>query len=193
WSLYGIVSAITYQGGFLDSTIEEFHSTFGFDDFGRPAVAKNQATLIYDLKGAHTVFLEKPTDGGLTDPTCGVRDGPGQLAQRWQLSLEGAVKIPVGGKRLLLSTGRTDYGMQASFQRFGNHHAIYVDVAAVYYAGADDPAPQDAQVVPTLVLGYEYKLTARTNLNLQAYVSPSVYGGETTDLDELTGIKYQYS
>jgi hypothetical protein len=103
------------------------------------------------------------------------------------------VKIPVAGKRLLLSTGRTDYGIQASLQRPSNHHAIYVDVAAVYYAGADDPAPQDAQIVPTLVVGYEYMLTPRTNLNLQAYVSPSVYGSETTDLDELTGMKYQYS
>src|SRR5262245_4093667 len=35
WSIYGIVSAITYQGGFLDSTIEQFHDTFGFSSFGR--------------------------------------------------------------------------------------------------------------------------------------------------------------
>ena len=193
WTLYGIVSAITYQGGFLDSTIEEFHSTFGFSDFGRPAVERNQATLIYDLKGAHTVFLDKPTDGGFTDPTLGVRYGPWQLSQRSQLVLEGAVKIPVGGKRLLLSTGRTDYGMQASFQRLGNHHAIYVDLAAVYYDGAAEPAPQDRQVIPTLVFGYERKLTARTNLNLQGYISTSVYSRDQTDLDELLGEKYQYS
>jgi len=193
WTAYAIASAITYQGGFLDSSIESFHDAFGFSSFGRPAVERDQATLIYDLKGAHVVFLDAPTDGGFTDPTIGFRYTGWQPLEKWRLSLEGAVKIPVGGKRLLLSTGRTDYGIQASLQRPGNHHAIYVDVAAVYYAGADDPAPQDAQVVPTLVLGYEYKLTARTNLNLQAYVSPSVYGGETTDLDELTGIKYQYS
>ncbi len=54
------MSAISYQGGFLDSTIESFHDTFGFSSFGRPAVARNQATLIYDLKGAQVVFLEEP-------------------------------------------------------------------------------------------------------------------------------------
>jgi uncharacterized protein DUF3187 len=193
WTLYGIVSAISYQGGFLDSSIEQFHDTFGFSSFGRPAVERNQATLIYDLKSAQVVFLDKPTDGGLTDPTFGVRYGPWQLSQRWQLALEGAVKIPVGGKRLLLSTGRTDYGMQASFQRFGNHHAFYVDLSAVYYDGAAQPAPQDRQVIPTLVFGYERKLTARTNLNLQGYVSTSVYSHDQTDLDELLGVKYQYS
>jgi hypothetical protein len=194
WTAYGIVSAITYQGGFLDSSIESFHDTFGFSSFGRPAVARDQATLVYDLKGAHTVFLDDPpTDGGLTDPTIGVRYTGFQPLQNWRVSVEAAAKIPVGGKRLLLSTGRTDYGVQASFQRPSRNHAIYVDLAAVYYAGATEPAPQDSQVIPTLVIGYEYKLTPRTNLNLQAYVSESVYSSDQTDLDELTGMKYQYS
>jgi Protein of unknown function (DUF3187) len=193
WTAYAIASAITYQGGFLDSAIEGFHDTFGFSSFGRPAVERNQATLVYDLKGARVVLLEKPTDGGLTDPTIGVRYTGFQPLQNWRLSLEGAAKIPVAGRRLLLSTGRADYGVQASLQRPGNKHAIYVDLAAVYYAGSSAPAPQDSQVIPTLVLGYEYKLTANTNVNLQAYVSESVYSSDQTDLDELTGMKYQYS
>jgi hypothetical protein len=193
WTAYGIVSAITYQGGFLDSTIEQFHDTFGFSSFGRPAVERNQAALVYDLKGAHVVFLEKPTDGGFLDPTIGARYTGWQPLQNWQLSLEAAAKIPVDGERLLLSTGKTDFGVQASLQHPGTRHAFYVDLAAVYYAGANQPAPQDSQVIPTLVLGYEYKLTARTNLNLQAYVSTSPYSSDQTDLDELTGTKYQYT
>ena len=193
WTAYGIVSAITYQGGYLDSAIEQFHDTFGFSSFGRPAVGRNEATLIYDLKGAHVVLLEKPTDGGLTDPTIGIRYTGFQPLQNWRLSVEAAAKIPVGGRRLLLSTGRADYGVQASLQRPSRNHAVYVDLAAVYYAGASMPAAQDSQIIPTLVLGYEYKLTARTNLNLQAYVSQSVYSSDQTDLDELTGTKYQYS
>ena len=193
WTAYAIASAIKYQGGFLDSTIESFHDTFGFSSFGRPAVARNQATLVYDLKGAHVVLLDKPTDGGLTDPTIGIRYAGWQPLQNWRVSLEAATKIPVTGRRLLLSTGRTDYGVQVSLQRPGNHHALYVDLAAIYYAGASQPAPQDSQIIPTLVLGYEYQLTARTNLNLQSYVSTSVYSHDQTNLDELTGTKYQYS
>jgi hypothetical protein len=193
WTAYAIASAITYQGGFFDSTIEEFHDTFGFSSFGRPAVARNQATLVYDLKGAKVVFFEQPTDGGLTDPTIGLRYTGWQPLQNWRLSLETAVKVPVAGRRLLLSTGRTDYGVQASLQRPGNHHAFYIDVAAVYYAGASEPAPQDSQVLPTLVLGWEYKLTPQTNVNVQVYGSDSVYTDNQTDLDELTGNKYQYS
>src|SRR5262245_48032232 len=73
WSVYGIVSAISYQGGFLDGTIEQFHDTFGFSSFGRPAVARNRITLLYDLKGIRVSSMGTPTDGGFTDPTLGFR------------------------------------------------------------------------------------------------------------------------
>ena len=107
------------------------------------------------------------------------------------MGFEGAVKIPVAGRRDWLSTGRTDYGVQASFQRRGNRHALYANLAAVYYAGALQPAPQEAQVIPTLLLGDEWQWTNRTNLVLQGYVSKSAYTSETTDLKELNGTKYQ--
>lgn len=193
WTGYFTASAISYQGGFLDSTIEEFHDTFGFSTFGRPALSRNDAKLVYDLNSSQLVLLDSPTSGGLTDPTIGLRYVGVTLPQGWKLSLEAAVKVPVRGRELLLSTGRTDYGLQASLQRFSNHHAFYVDAAAVYYAGARDPAMQKAQVIPTLILGYELQLTSNTNVNLQGYISKSVYTREETDLDELLGEKYQLS
>jgi hypothetical protein len=193
WTVYAIASAITYQGGFLDSTIESFHDSFGFSSFGRPAVARNQATLVFDLKGAQVALFDAPTDGGLADPTIGLRYTGFQPLANWRVSVEAAAKIPVAGRRLLLSTGRTDLGVQASLQRPGRNHAIYVDFAAVYYDGASEPARHDSQVIPTLVIGYEYQLTARTNLNVQGYVSKSVYSRDQADLDELLGAKYQYS
>ena len=51
WGAYLVVSSSWYGGGFLDSTIESFHDTFGFSDFGRPAVKKNDLNYILDLKG----------------------------------------------------------------------------------------------------------------------------------------------
>jgi hypothetical protein len=144
WTGYFIASAVSYHGGFLDSAIEQFHETLGFSSFGRPAAARNDINLIYDLKSTQVAYFDTPTDGGFTDPTLGLRYIGLSLPQPWKLTLEAAVKVPVGGRRLLLSTGRTDYGIQASLQRFGNHHALYLDAAAVYYAGARDPAPQDS-------------------------------------------------
>jgi hypothetical protein len=190
-SAYLIANAVSYEGGFLDSIIEGFHDEFGFSSFGRPAASRNDVNLIYDLKSSQVAFFEAPTNGGLSDPTLGVRYAGVALSDRWHLGVEGAVKIPVAGRRLLLSTGRTDWGVQASLQRRGNRHALYANVAGVYYAGASEPAPQDSQVIPTLILGYEYRWTERTNINLQGYVSKSTYSNETTDLEELSGEKYQ--
>ncbi|MBM0105351.1 DUF3187 family protein [Steroidobacter sp. S1-65] len=193
WTAYLIASGVSYQGGFLDSTIEGFHDTFGFSSFGRPAVTRNQTNLIYDLKSTQYASLGAPTDGGLLDPTIGLRYTGWTLPGKWHMATEVAVKVPIAGRRELLSTGRTDYGVQVSLQRKGQHHAFYVDAAAVYYDGASQVSPTDAQIIPTLIVGYERMLTSRTNVNLQGYISPSVYSREETDLDELLGQKYQLS
>jgi hypothetical protein len=193
WTAYVIASGVSYQGGFLDSTIEGFHDTFGFSTFGRPAVTRNQVNLIYDLKSTQFASLETPTDGGLLDPTLGMRYTGWTLPGNWHMATEFAVKVPIEGRRTLLSTGHTDYGVQVSLQRKGQHHAFYIDAAAVYYDGSTEVSPQDSQLIPTLIVGYERMLTSRTNVNLQGYISQSVYSRDETDLDELLGQKYQVS
>ena len=193
WAVYAIATAISYHGGFMDSGIEKFHETFGFSTFGRPAAARNDVNLVYDLKSSQTVLIDGSERSGFSDPTFGLRYTGFSLPGRWQMSVETAVKVPLGGERLLLSTGKTDYGVQASVRRLGRKNALHMDFAAVYYAGQDIPAPQDAQVVPTLVIGWERQMTARTNFNLQGYASKSVYRREQTDLDELLSDKFQLS
>ncbi len=193
WTGYLIASGVSYHGGFLDGTIESFHDTLGFSSFGRPAVRRNDVNLIYDLESAQVVSFGTPTSGGFTDPTLGVRYVGFDLRAPWHLSLEAAVKVPIDGERLLLSTGRTDYGTQLSLQHRGELQGWYASAAAVYYAGTQLPAPQESQIVPTLIFGYERSLTGNTNLNVQAYISQSVYTRRQTDLDELLGEKYQLS
>ena len=91
----------------------------------------------------------------------------------------------------MLSTGRTDYGLQAAAQWRGARQAFYANASAVYYAGGEFLVEHERQIVPTLIVGYEYALTANTNLNIQGYASTSVYSRRDTDLDELLGNKYQ--
>ena len=193
WTVYAIASAVSYHGGFMDSGIEQFHDTFGFDTFGRHAIGRGGTNLIYDLKSGQAVLLDPPEPQGFLDPTVGVRYSGIKLPGPWQMSVEAAAKIPLDGARPLLSTGRTDYGMQVSVRRLGSRNALHMDFAGVYYAGESMPSPHDAQVIPTIVVGWEYLLTDRTNLNLQAYASKSVYTSEQTDLDELLSDKFQLS
>jgi hypothetical protein len=193
WTGYLIASALGYDGGFLDGTIEGFHDTFGFSSFGRPAAERNEVNLILDLKSTQTVLQDSPTSGDFTDPTLGMRYSGISLGSQWKLVLEAAVKVPVWGRRMLISTGRTDYGFQASLLKFGDHHGLYVSASGVYYAGTSQPAKHDSQIVPTLVFGYERVMTERTNLNLQGYASTSIYSHDQTDLPELLEEKYQVS
>ena len=158
WGGYLVMSGVNYSGGFLDRAIESFHDVFGFDNNGRPAVERNAVNLIADLNNANIAVFDAPTTGGLLDPTIGVRYSSPQQLKGWNFVLEAAAKLALQGEEEFLSTGKSDYGVQATLQRFGDHHAWYVSASAVYYDGRSSITPTDPQVVPTLVLGYERKL-----------------------------------
>jgi hypothetical protein len=193
WGGYLIASGASFGGGFLDSTIEGFHELINNPRFGRPAASRNDYNVLFDLKSTRYARYEAPGSGGLLDPVLGVRYTRGFDDDRWKLSLETALKLPLSDRDGALSTGRTDIGLQASLRRYAGIHAWYLNLAAVYYAGMENLVPEPAQVLPTMVIGYERLLTPRTNLILQAYVSRSVYEREQTDLNELLGTKYQIS
>jgi hypothetical protein len=193
WTAYLFVTAVSYQGGFLDSTIEGFHDLAGLGTYGRRAVERTSTYLIYDLKKAKGVLTEAPQSPGLLDPTFGMRYSGISLPGRWQMSVETAVKIPFDGARPLLSTGLTDYGLQMSVRRLGKRNALHMDFSGVYYAGEEMPSEHESQIIPTIVIGWERQMTARTNMNLQGYASKSVYKRAQTDLDELLADKFQLS
>ena len=193
WGAYLVMSGVNYSGGFLDGAIENFHDAMGFDNNGRPAVTRNDVNLIADLKSADLEFLGAPTHGGMLDPTIGIRYSGSEQVKGWNFVLEAAVKVPWRGEEEFLSTGHTDVGVQATLQRFGDSHAWYVSGSAVHYDGRNAMTPSDARIVPTLVVGYERRLSDRTHVILQGYVSDSVYSEEDTELNELLDTKLQLS
>ncbi|MEO8005887.1 MAG: DUF3187 family protein [Betaproteobacteria bacterium] len=193
WSVNASVSAVHYGGGFLDSTIEDFHKTFGFGTDWRNTVARNRANLIFNLKGVQSTYIDSVPEGGLLDPVLGVRyslmPGPSPL----NLVLEGSVKVPVAGERNFLSTGNADVGVQATLQAFSGRHAGYLSAAAVRTRG-DAFTPYDrTQIIPTYIVGYELSLTHQTAVIGQFSMSPGVLNHNETDLPELLANKYQIS
>jgi hypothetical protein len=187
-----ITSAVSYDGSYLDGAVEHFHDAFGLSSYGRPAIARGGVNLIYDLEsGSYASLGRAPVSGGLLDPTIGLRYSGIRLGRGWDLSIEGAVKVAVSGEREFLSTGRSDYGLQAAARWHGQRQAFYANASAVYYSGGEFLLEDSRQIVPTLILGYEYALTPSTNLNIQGYASTSVYSRQDTNLDELLAEKYQ--
>jgi hypothetical protein len=193
WGAYVIVSGVAYGGGALDGMIEQFHSIFGMSDRGRPSVPRGQINLLLDLDTVQAVRLDAEQEGGLLDPTVGVRYSGIRLPAPWSLALEAAVKVPVGGTREWLSTGRTDIGVQASAMRRGARHAVHASLSLVDYAGSTEELHPSEELVPTLVLGLDSHLTGRTHSIVQFYASPSVFGDDETSLDELNSNKFLLS
>jgi len=192
WGVYAVFSGVHTSGGFLDSSIESFHSAFGIGQAGRPAVNRNEVNVILDLKSTQLV-QQGPPDGGLLDPTFGVRYTAATSPTPWNLVIEGAVKVPVAGERAFLSTGEFDFGLQITLQRFIRNHAFYASLAGVYTGGSTSTLAYRSQVVPTAILGYEYQWSRETSLIGQVYASRSVFNSQDTDLQVLLEKKYQAS
>lgn len=193
WGAYLILSGVTYGGDALDGAIEQFHSAFGMSNRGRATVPRGQVNVLFDLDSLQSVGLDVTQQDGLLDPTVGIRYSAPPLPGAWHLALEGAAKVPVGGSRPWLSTGRTDYGFQASLLHRGPRHAFFSSLALVDYAGSSEELHPGAELVPTIVLGFDSHLTGRTHSIVQFYASPSVFGGDDTRLDELSSDKFLLS
>jgi hypothetical protein len=193
WGGFFIASAAAYGAGFLDGTIEQFHSTFAMSDVGRPAVGRGQINIIFDLRSLQYAELNARSRSGMLDPTIGVRYSGVQLPEPWMLALEGAAKIPLAGKRAWLSSGHLDAGLQATIMRRGTRHMLYASLSAVHHAGSSGPLQSAEGAVPTLVLALDSHLTRRTHSIVQLYASPSLYDEADTASDELRATKYQLS
>jgi Protein of unknown function (DUF3187) len=190
---YLVLSGVSYSGGFMDSAIERFHDLVSIDENGRESAARNDVNIIADLKSAQLGLLETPTKGGLLDPTVGIRYSGVKDVRGWNIVLEAAAKLAFRSPEDFITTGKSDFGLQATFQRFSEHHAWYVSASGVYYDGSSHVMPTGERIVPTLVVGYERKLSPETHVILQGYVSDSVYTHEETDVEDLLKTKYQLS
>ncbi len=192
WSAYAIVSIATFGGGFIDGLIENFHDEFGFESYGRPAVQRNATNFFFNLKGVQAQRQGIP-GGGMLDPTFGARYAWNQRAAPWNLVLEGAVKVPVAGRRDFLSNGNFDVGAQATLQYVGGRHGLSASLAAVNTRVSLAGEGLHRRLVPTLVAGYEFALYPRTGVIVQGSASRAVFGGEVSELRALRDPKYQYA
>lgn len=186
---YATIPTYAFQGGFLDSAIEGFHEEFGFSSAHRDLVERNQFQIVYAIGDQAFVALEPPDDYQLGDPVLGLRWSLGDARDSVRFVLEAAVKPGWSSSQTLVTTGRDDYGVQATVQRRSAHDAVYLSASVVSFGGADLLPGASSSYLGTLIAGYERRVTRYTNAVLQVYVSPSVV--QDTTLDELAATKYQ--
>jgi hypothetical protein len=191
-STYAVLTGAAYNGGILDGFIEGFHHIFGTGSKARPSLDRNQINVLLDLKGQQVTLLDAPSSSGVLDPVFGLRYRVSRDPGFGNLVLETAVKVPLG-RSGLFSTNRADVGVQLTAQAFTRRNAWYAAGSAVYFSGSSEPFRSNPMIVPTAIIGYEYRWSEHTNLILQAYASRSVFTADQTDLSELRSNKFQLS
>jgi hypothetical protein len=178
-----------YGEGKLDSPIESFHDALGLEQMGRELVARDRFQMVYQFGDARLQMLDREVRGGFGDPIAGVRYTPSLPNSPWRFGIEAAAKLPVAGERLLLSTGETDFGIQASTRRSFGRTTLQANASAVYYSGGVE-SPAD-EIIPTLILACSYSVTPGTSIIVQSYASRSAV--RDTTIDGLKDNKYQLS
>lgn len=184
---YATLPYFTFARGFLDSTIEGFHEGIGIGNAGRNFVPRNRFLAVMELERASLLLVEPP-EAEFGDPVFGLRyswnGGPGKT----NIIVEGAAKVVVVDSSRLVSTGKNDFGLQISLQRFFRRNALYLTGAGVYFQSPDPGLSKDL-IIPTVIAGWETKLSRHTNFIVQTYASRSTV--QETELDELSAPKIQ--
>jgi Protein of unknown function (DUF3187) len=186
--LYATLPYYFFDGGYLDSAIEGFHEEFGFSSANRDLVQRNSFFVVSKIGDTKFVIDITPESDEIGDPVFGLRYSLFAHPTTWNVILEGAAKIASGSDQRLITSGSNDYGLQATAQRFFHRQALYASLGGVFYDNPDENLNEDL-LIPTLIAGYERRLTRRTNAILQLYASRSVV--QNTTVEELTADKYQ--
>ena len=172
------------QGGFLDSTIEGFHDLMGLSSYGRLAPDAMEFT---DLRpqGREVVLTRSTAEARDSSIRLSGCVTAASLPGKWRMSVETAVKAAFERRRgrcCPRAIPTTDCRRRCEGSAIATP-CTWISRPCTT-PGKRCPAA-DKQVIPTIVIGWERQMCARTNMNLQGYASKSVYRPSQTDLDEL--------
>ncbi len=184
-----LVPVLSFQGGFADGIIEDFHDTFGFGQSGRLGVPRD-GYLVYVGSRKGELLVDRDPGTGLGDVVLGakldLKRKPGPLL----LAFEGQVKLPTGDEDSLYSSGTADAGVQLLASRYFQRSCIHAS-AGLLYLGAWDALGTPDQLRASGMLAYEHGLGRKVSGILQATLSQSPF--DDLDLEELSDVSYQVS
>jgi hypothetical protein len=181
WQAMVTVPYHSYGGGLLDRPIENFHEAVGLGHDGRPYLPRNSVHVVARLGEQQQVIVTDDGSSGLGDAVLTVRYNR-ELAEKLFGVLEGAARLPTGKQHLYFSKQDPEFGIQTSLQYQKGIHGYYASLSYIWVA--DEPFFPDVSDTPTLMLGFERRLSdSMTSVLLQGTWSQStIRGVERSDL-----------
>jgi hypothetical protein len=181
WQAMVTVPYHSYGGGFLDRPIENFHEAVGLGHDGRPYLPPNSIHVVARLGDQQQVIVTDDGSSGLGDAVLTLRYNR-ELSENFFGVLEGAARLPTGKEHLYFSKDDPEFGLQTSLQYQKGIHGYYASLSYIWVA--DEPFFPEVSDTPTLMLGFERRLSdAVTSVLLQGTWSQStIRGVERSDL-----------
>ena len=127
------VNFIAYGGGFLDSTIYDFHDTLDLGQHSRDQVLNDDFLVVLGLQSSNPLVLRKPpTSGGLGDPSFFLRYAFPDDYSGWNFNLTTGLKVPLADEDVFLSTGSWDAGFQFIADKRFQYDAFIINAGIVF-------------------------------------------------------------
>lgn len=180
------VPVLSFDGGFADSLIEEFHDTTGFSQSGRLGVPRDAYTVYLRDPEGNEVFRSEEPGTGLGDVLLSLQRLLVKTAHH-RLSLEGVAKLATGDEEDLYSTGSEDYGAQLLYARYFFRSCFHVNLGVIRLG--DAPLFHlDEQTRLSGLVGWEQAIGRSASVITQVTIAQSPF--EDLDIEGLDEISY---
>jgi len=127
------VNYIHYGGQLLDGVIFNFHDAVGVGQGGRDYVINDRVQVVLGRdNGQDIVMLERPSSGGLSDPSLFLRYALPDFARNWRSNVELGLKPSLMAEDKFLSTGSWDVGIQLTVDRRFIRNSWIFNLGVVY-------------------------------------------------------------
>ncbi len=185
---------VIQSGGFLDSFIENYHSTFGFPNGGREQAPRNRLLYQYQRQGRVLLNVDQSDNGpGDVKILGGYQVYQDEQKPSRALAVRASLKLPSGDSGHLLGSGSTDLALwMVGSDDFGlplGHLGIFWAAGALAMTKGDVLSDQQRPLVGFGSLGLGWAPLRWLALKIQADAHTPFY--QDSDLRELNRFAVQ--
>jgi hypothetical protein len=184
-----VVPVVSFQGGVLDSAVENFHDALSLGQMGRLGVPRDVFQVYVRSDEAELSVNDNP-GVALGDVVLGAKFDllRGSASPSLKLAAEALLKLPTGSEERLTGSGSADVGVQVLATKYFRKSCLHASLGLAYL-GEMDRLGLSRQAVLSGMLAYERALGSRTSVLGQVTVSQSPFAD--LDLDRLQEVSTQ--
>jgi hypothetical protein len=190
WEVTAQVPFLYHSGGFMDSTVDNFHDLFGLPEGDRPNQGQDQL-LFATLETGQTPFRLDSSTGGLGDVRLNSRfllSAPGVAGR--QFALHAGLKLASGDEADLLGSGATDYSLGLGYSDpvtlAGLHTTVSAHAGILVLGDGDILSDQQEDTVGFGGLQLTFAATRRIDLISQIQAASGYYDSNLDTLGATT-------